>query len=534
MAPDRRHLVTFGVILGLAACLIFAGLDEPKLWMDEAETALLARSILHHGIPKAVDGHDVISQEVGREFRADGIWRWTPWLDKYVAAASFLVLGEGTLAARFPFALVGLAAVASMYPLAWSLFRDRRIALVSMAALILSVPFLLHVRECRYYAFAILGFAWALRFTVGATRGERGSIIGLVAAMTVLFHSNYLIFVASSVALAASVWILGVDRAAFRRLAMAAGIVIAINAPWALFFDLLHKQAQAGELESYSQNLEKYALMTAVYGFPPLALVPFAAIVWRPRRRSPAIDREHRRPVAFLGATVLVYIVVVSVAPWSYYRYIACLLPLFAALAGWISVTAFSASRLLGAPLAVCLLATGVFHQASSFGFKLETPWIVGPGRSFRSLDWGFPLGNFVYELTHRFTPATDAITDFLASNAQPGDQVYITYGDLVLRFYLKLDVRGGQSGQSLADWRSPKWVVLRGFALNSRRAHVAQNVERMKDWAEHNIQWELYRHKQLPQLDQPFEKIPEPDLHWFRQPDVGQPIRISRNFSAP
>src|SRR5215470_5794462 len=109
MKPEHRRLAAPAALLGLCACLALYGLDRPRLWVDEAETALLARSIRVYGIPEARVGSDLISQEIGREFGPDLVWRWTPWLDKYVAAGSFALLGESTFAARLPFALIGLA-----------------------------------------------------------------------------------------------------------------------------------------------------------------------------------------------------------------------------------------------------------------------------------------------------------------------------------------------------------------------------------------------------------------------------------------
>ena len=83
-------VATVAVVL-VAAFLIFFRLDQRLLWVDEAETALLGRSVLVYGIPKAYDGRNLVSQEVGREYRADYVWRWTPWLEKYLTAGSFAV-----------------------------------------------------------------------------------------------------------------------------------------------------------------------------------------------------------------------------------------------------------------------------------------------------------------------------------------------------------------------------------------------------------------------------------------------------------
>ena len=100
-APDPVTAAGLAVVL-VSALLIFFWLDQRLLWMDEAETALLGRSILDQGVPTAFDGRNLVSQEVGREYGPNYVWRWTPWLDKYLAAGSFAVLGESTFAASAP------------------------------------------------------------------------------------------------------------------------------------------------------------------------------------------------------------------------------------------------------------------------------------------------------------------------------------------------------------------------------------------------------------------------------------------------
>jgi len=54
-----------GGLLLLAALLIFPNLDDRYLGDDEAETALLARSVLRFGVPVAWDAVSLISQECG-------------------------------------------------------------------------------------------------------------------------------------------------------------------------------------------------------------------------------------------------------------------------------------------------------------------------------------------------------------------------------------------------------------------------------------------------------------------------------------
>lgn len=76
----------------------FCNLDGRLFWEDEAETALLARSILHHGVPHVDDGQNHIVIHGDPYDARNGVWTWSPWLPDYITAASFAVFGQTTWA----------------------------------------------------------------------------------------------------------------------------------------------------------------------------------------------------------------------------------------------------------------------------------------------------------------------------------------------------------------------------------------------------------------------------------------------------
>src|SRR5437899_334000 len=164
-----------GIVLALAALLLFFNLGGRYFWQDEAETVLLGKSILRSAAPYAFDGTNVVSQEAGREFGPDFLWRWAPWLQYYVAAGSIGLLGTTPLAARLPFALLGLLTVPLVFILARDLFGSRRVARLSALCLATSVPFLLHARQARWHAPAFLLATGFLLGLTGTARGRRGS-----------------------------------------------------------------------------------------------------------------------------------------------------------------------------------------------------------------------------------------------------------------------------------------------------------------------------------------------------------------------
>src|SRR5262245_8905378 len=326
-APDTVTAAAVAVVL-VSALLIFFALDARILWIDEAETALLGRSILERGVPTAFDGRNLVSQELGREYGSNYVWRWTPWLDKYLAAGSFAVLGESTFAARLPFALLGLLCVISVYPLALAFFRDRWIGVLAMAVLALSVPFILHVRQCRYYSPIILCSIWTLYFFVGMARGRRFAVAGFVTAMTLLFQSSILNATATAVALVPCVLVKRFDASALRRAALAAAVLLVLNAPSVYFFT---PGVSERRLSTFGQNLRAHLELTNRYTFPFVMLLLFLALAPLARRR-PFLEAQAWRPFLVLVVFLAAYLLAVSAAPWSFYRYTVGLLPLAAVL----------------------------------------------------------------------------------------------------------------------------------------------------------------------------------------------------------
>ena len=130
----------------LTLLLLLPGLGSSPLWQDEAETALLARSVSQYGYPQASDGRNVITQNQELEFGEDGVWTWSPWAQFYLAAASFALLGESAVSARLPFVLLGAASVGFLYVHVLALTGRRRVALLTAGLMLTSLPLsLIHI-----------------------------------------------------------------------------------------------------------------------------------------------------------------------------------------------------------------------------------------------------------------------------------------------------------------------------------------------------------------------------------------------------
>jgi len=64
----------------LTAPLFLYGLGSTYLWQDEAQTALLARSVLRHGVPMVGEGPESLSAHAGEDAGPGGVYLQIAWL----------------------------------------------------------------------------------------------------------------------------------------------------------------------------------------------------------------------------------------------------------------------------------------------------------------------------------------------------------------------------------------------------------------------------------------------------------------------
>jgi hypothetical protein len=146
----------------------------------------------------------------------------------------------------------------------------------------------------------------------------------------------------------------------------------------------------------------------------------------------------------------------------------------------------------------------------------------------------GSPLLKYAGEVTHDVGGPIKAIVAHLEAEARPGERVFITYGDLPLRFYTELEIRGGQGCQSLVGWPLPDWIVVRYFfRFLSSGPGAREDAERTLRYLRTEIPPERYRRVDLPVADTIWENIPEPDHHVFRAPTGRPPVTLYRKVDA-
>ena len=292
--------------------LLFWRLDNVKLFRDEATTANWGRLMAENGtwLPWTTDGDQLVVQAAdGHDVNSKMLPAMHTYLQFYVAAASFKLLGTNAFTARLPFALCGAAALWVLYRLGVLLFGTGWRPFLLPVLGLLSIDFLNASRVSRYYVLVYLIAAWLLlqlcRYLKNpALAGDRGFYARLAAAGVLLYEANYVSFGGIWCALGLFVLLLG-DRRLLRGFFALSGVLAVVLG---LEFWVLHSDfAAKWPPESNRTIIEIYerALFSRGRDFwrtvPLLLLLPAAFhAAWR---SGPTLSRPIK---AAMGLSLLV------------------------------------------------------------------------------------------------------------------------------------------------------------------------------------------------------------------------------------
>jgi 4-amino-4-deoxy-L-arabinose transferase-like glycosyltransferase len=472
-----QGIILAGILI-VSAVLFFGNLGNQNLWQDEAQTALISKTILTEGVPRGYDGKNYFSQEGGAEYGKNYIWRWHTWLPFYVLAGFYEVFGVSTFVSRLPFVLFGLGTVVLLYYYARAVWPGTRIPAIAASLLTISVPFLLLSRQCRYYSMAIFFTLLSLYAYVLLLKGKKHASVLLFAATTLLFHSQHIYLAAlfPAVFLHAIIF----RRDLLKILTVVTALTILVNVPWLIWLAGVHYPAKTMNLLMLASF---FSIDVLYYVFPVWlpAAVLLAYIVKRVRTGCFfAVSRQVWERLSLPFFFVVFNILAVSVAaPYPFFRYLAPAIPLLILLAAVIINTWWEMHLLVAAAAVVMLVATS-------------------------------QMKDYLYEITHDYKGPEKGIAKYLNEHGSPDDIVAITYGDMGLKFYTKMRVVGGLTGEDLEPAKNARWVILRQYFISDRDEAVTQYLK-------NNIRLENFRKIVIDYPDMAYENRESPGNHTFR-----------------
>ncbi len=456
----KRWHWPFALLAALGLALLLTNLGSDYLWADEGDTAVLASSIVKFGVPKAWDGVTFTDSDKGARENNDLIMVSHPWVQYYVVAAAFFVLGENTFSARLPFALAGWLTILLVYAFVWRITANRWAAFCAAALTVLSVQFLLYSRQCRNYSLNMLLTCW-LFWIFFRMKSARSCVLFALAAI-LLFHTHPIGIV--------PVGVLGILTLIYRPFALqrrwfwfAVPAIIVFTLPWYAFArggyaensELSHSIGQF--FDRFTQYLIECASVTPLIGVIVLLLIGLV----RSRLQSPKkVNRKgpksgpiqkflEKDETAFLlvtFATLFFYgLAMAATQPdlslWLHgIRPTPAVIPLVAMIAG-ILMARVSRGR---AAIALALLLLLGFTKLGQLppwilgakGYKLPSPHI--PVKVIDGL-LGTEQLLFLRDLWNE-NPGTVAQTcKFLRQFAKPGDVLITNYCWEPLYFHTRL-----------------------------------------------------------------------------------------------
>ncbi len=487
------------LLLFLGGLLLLTRLDNGRLWQDEAETAVLAKNTLRFGYPRAFDGVNRLNPAV--PLAAGEAWTYHPWLPMYLLALFFQLFGAGTLTARLPFALMGLGSLLLAYRLLLKWSGDRDLARLFSLLFLLCVPFLLHMRQCRYYAPSLLLSLWASwaywRWLQARPRSEWN--LGL--ALVLLFHANHGAFVPMAGAcLAHALWS-GALRSRMRSALAIALPVALLTLPFALFLQSgqHHVEPSWREIrhhtEFYFRQINHY-LLPVTFWLPLLLLWPgFRRAAWG--RGAPALPPDLRRWILSVLGIGLLFLILGPAQ--RHFRYLIHLMPWLLLVQAILLLRLIRLRRWIGIPVALLLTLTDVHYAL--------------PGsKPVRSLP-----AEFIGELTHTYRGPIDGIVELLLREGKPGQTVKIPTEDHPILFYTSLKVEPLARLEDFQRETYPDWIViLRHWVPDAFfESDYYRRIEAR------------YRRIVLDAPDLPWQNRPDPGYHRFRTDSSASPVVV-------
>ncbi len=449
IASEHLHLL---ILLCIAAFPLFYDLGDDYLWSDEGDTAVLAQSILQFGVPKAWDGITFTDSDMGTRENKDLVMVSHPWMQYYVTAASFCLLGENTFAARFPFALAAFLTIPLIYALVFRLTTDRKAALAACLLLIVSVQFLLFSRQCRNYALNMF-LTCLLLYQFFELKSFRHALLFALTGVF-LFHCH-----PSGIAPLAALAVLALVYKPFkiyrRWLWISLPFIAALTLPW---FAL----ARDGYAENTTFLKDWHLLVPRLLQFliecgsvtPVVGVVVLFAWLWiRQWRKTPQAKRKIRNVsfevlkngerdlmvvVLFLFAaySALIAVTISRTELWNVgLRHTTAIIPLTMAITGLLisKVSRHRTVPFLALLVLFCFTKLGritpwSFAQDERVAFDPSAIVAMHVPKTWQDRFFRTALPAFSRDLWHHNRGAVAGVCEFLKTNAAPGDVMITNY----------------------------------------------------------------------------------------------------------
>ena len=526
----KSHLAVI-LLLPISFLIIFTGIDDSVLQVDEGADTFISTTILKHGLPMHSDGlnHSMPYADV-----FDGIFIYRTWIPYYLQALSFHLIGNNTIAARLPFAVAGLFSIFCLYHFAFRLTRLKRAAVLAATFLATCVPAILYFRTSRYVALPILLTPILLLFYIDIFEKQKWNPIPFTVTSIIYFHTMYVEFAALIMGLLIHLFIFrkDVNPSNLKRIKIPAAITALLCLPWLLFIPALAKQISAF-YTSTSPLIDKTSLgyLKHFFGFLfqinnyifPLILVPFIF-------SSPF--KTFGRSVSLLVIPAACIIFVSSLHSIPLFQYISACVPILFILLGWIIAYLFKGSIIQQGMFAAILIFSNIIHVGPLVPVRELVPsiltdpqpsiYIQGVRQTFmREVQFKSIFFQYWQELANPYQGPLDKIVSFFETHGKKGETCYIDNELESLTFYTGFKMI---HNSELSKNNPPDWIVLRGDQWDLQSANNPIK-EKIKFILENNQYEKILLNAPVNRVNNSYEV----QIHLFKSPMTADKVKIFR-----
>ncbi len=542
---SRGELFALVLLSLVGVVFLFSNLGAKYLWQDEAATAVLGTRLMKYGKPLAYDGVNLITMDdpdledrttidqrtgdpetavqyyIDRgDFKHNTAWIGQPWGQFVAVGVSLTLFGHNTVAARLPFVVAALLTIGLLYWLVRQEFQDSLLAWLAAALLVTNVYWVIHSRQCRYYALSGLFLLLTLIAFIRWQRGRPWGGLIFVATAWCWFQVDFGSFwPLVGVLLLTAAWTPWPRVWGVFVVSLALGAAVA---PWVWYYELGSRVKTSSASWSHKFLLN---IMHLNQFLIPLVLLAAAGVLLALRWRT--IDPIARRILSVSLAMLLAGLVwVPSVASYPSHRYIVHLTPLAALLSAWVLCegAAWIIRRhpreekraLIAGSLAVFLAICPLFSN-------LAYPLLQAAPRPFATGSVIRPEWAVFHEEIFAPQPDPNRLTvEALARVAAANDEILINYEDIPLMFYTDYRIRGGIPCFRVEDTsRGPPRIL--AYRRSVRFCHVPGYDREM-----FRYEWRLM-HSGAP--DVPWGNMPEPDYRGGANPSSAPEVIFGENL---
>ena len=528
--PLKTHFALVFLIL-FSFFLIFTGLDDTVLQLDEGADTLVSTTILKYGYPKHTDGTHY-TMPYADIF--DGIFVYRTWVPYYLQSASLLLFGQSTFSARLPFAILGIFSVWSLYSFTLRWTHRKTIAFLASLLLVTSVPALLYFRTARYIAIPILLTPLLLRFYITIFDKAKWNPIPLTLVSIIYFHSMYVEFAGVIMGMLIHLYIYRsrVTNSNLAKVKWSAVITAVFCLPWlAIIPALMSKLSEFYTTASPAVDTSLWRFPKHFFAFLfqinnyvfPFILAPIFCM---------SILKQHRFQVSLLLLCSLSVLITASLHSIPLMQYISGCIPLFFVLLAMVVFYIFEKSVARQSALLLVLIVTNLIHvgpllPVKQIAMRYPEKFAVSNYSQYayetflREVNLKSVFYLYWQELSHRYQGPLDKLVSYFETHAKKGETCYIDSEFESLTYHTGMKMI---PNQDLNRQHPPDWIVLRGIdRLFEGPENLSSEARRVKEVLQANVYIRTELNAPAIQANNTYDI----QIHQFRSPVSSDKVSV-------